>query len=666
MLELLLGIVIIVSGGLIALAVGHNRHAAANVAGISIWIGSILAGIPVVRILSGAPVLHLSSDWSLPLGRFSIGLDPLSAFFMLPILILGPLSAMYGIAYMSSERHRIGAHWMFFNLLIASMMVLLIARDGLLFLLAWEMMAVGSFFLVVYDDRLAEVRDAGWTYLVASHLGTAPLLIFFSYLGSCSASLEFSAFTEFCSTLTSDSMIPGLLFFLALIGFGTKAGIIPLHVWLPEAHPAAPSHVSAMMSGVMIKTGIYGLLRAMTFLGSPTEMQGWTLVIIGLVSGIIGVVLALAQHDIKRLLAYHSVENIGIIFLGIGAGVLGIHWNMPALAILGLSGGLLHVLNHALFKGLLFLGAGAVAHETGIRNMEALGGVAKRMPWTGMMFLVGSAAISGLPPFNGFISEFLIYFGVLKGSLSGHSAALVLGMIVLGGLGLIGGLAAACFTKCYGLVFLGEPRSAQAAQAHEAALAMRLAMIGLALLCLILGLGASMALAIVELPARFLIADSVNCPPHLISDTQMILMRIAGFSTALIALSGLLWSLRRRLTRNAGETLAPTWDCGYAAPTPRMQYTTSSYAAPLTIMFHTILGTRRHGVPVSGDFPLDASLETHAQDFSRIWIFDVVFRTIDRMISPLRILQHGRIHIYVLYIAITLVGLLIWKVGLMR
>ena len=257
----------------------------------------------------------------------------------------------------------------------------------------------------------------------------------------------------------------GILFVLAVIGFGTKAGFIPLHVWLPEAHPAAPSHVSALMSGVMIKTGIYGLLRILTLLGNPSAAWGWTLVIIGLVSGILGVAFALAQHDLKRLLAYHSVENIGIIALGIGAGLLGLAWNQPVLVVLGFGGGILHVLNHAVFKSLLFLGAGAVVHSTGTRDIDHLGGLIKSMRWTAVTFLVASAAISGLPPFNGFVSEFLIYVAGFSGVRAGHLRRSSWPSRIGGGLALIGGLAAACFAKAFGVVFLGEPRSSHATRA---------------------------------------------------------------------------------------------------------------------------------------------------------------------------------------------------------
>jgi formate hydrogenlyase subunit 3/multisubunit Na+/H+ antiporter MnhD subunit len=282
----------------------------------------------------------------------------------------------------------------FFNLLLASMLLVVTARNGVLFLVSWEIMSLSSFFLVMFEDEKPGVREAGWTYLVTTHLGTALLLAMFVLLGRNSGSLDFDA-------LSAPEAIAGVVFLLGLIGFGTKAGLMPLHVWLPEAHPVAPSYVSAVMSGVMIKMGIYGLLRTLTWLGEPPAWWGWTLLVLGVVSGVLGVLYALAQHDLKRLLAYHSVENIGIIAMALGVGLLGVHYRIPAMAALGFTGGLLHVVNHALFKSLLFLGAGSVLHATGVGDLDRLGGLLKRMPITGTTFLIGAAAICGLPPLNG-------------------------------------------------------------------------------------------------------------------------------------------------------------------------------------------------------------------------------------------------------------------------
>ena len=381
---------------------------------------------------------------------------------------------------------------------------------------------------------------------------------------------------------------------LALIGFGTKAGFIPLHVWLPEAHPAAPSHVSAVMSAVMIKTGIYGLVRVMMLLGAPQAWWGWVLCGIGLSSGVIGVLLALAQHDVKRLLAYHSVENIGIIALGLGVGTLGLCAGLPAVAVMGLAGALLHVLNHALFKGLLFLAAGNVVHSTHSREIDDLGGLLRRMPRTGAIFLIGAAAISGLPPLNGFISEFLIYLASFKGAVTLEGANSVPMLATIAGLALIGGLAAACFTKAFGIVFLGQPRSEHAEQAHEVGLAMVMPGVVLAGACILIGLlGASVVSAMAPLISEVtglsepIVRASLSTAAHSIALVSITGGALAGLAT-LLAIGRALALSNRSVSTNL------TWDCGYAEPSRRMQYTASSFAQPLTDTFDLLLQTRRH------------------------------------------------------------------------
>ncbi|MGE5293249.1 MAG: proton-conducting transporter membrane subunit, partial [Solirubrobacterales bacterium] len=448
------GCTLLLFSGVLAVLLGRSM-AAPWVAALGVWAGCGMALMPVIETLVGGSPEPLRVAWSMPGGSLILGLDGLSAFFCLPILVISPLAALYGCEYLAHEKKSLGSVLFFCNVLIASMLLLVAARNGLLFLIIWEIMALSSFFLVVFDDEHAHVRDAGWTYLIATHIGTAALLAFFALLGRYAGSLDFE-------TMAAAKLAPAMatvLFALAVIGFGSKAGFIPMHVWLPEAHPAAPSHVSALMSGVMIKTGIYGVLRTVTLLGTPHGSWGWTLVVIGLTSGLIGVVLALAQNDIKRLLAYCSVENIGVITLGLGIGVLGLAWHQNGLVVLGFGGGILHVLNHAVFKSLLFFGAGSIVHATGTRDMNLLGGLLKSMRWTGVAFLVACAAISGLPPFNGFVSEFLIYVAGFSAVRSGATETIVLASLVTGGLALIGGLAAACFTKAFGVIFLGEPRS---------------------------------------------------------------------------------------------------------------------------------------------------------------------------------------------------------------
>jgi len=405
----LAGILFIIAGGIAALCCNQFPRPASYLGIGSLVLGSLLVLIPVFQVLSGGASLYMQRPWPMPfVVSFTVGLDALSAFFLLPILIISCLCAVYGYGYMKHywARKTIGWHWFFFNILVAGMAMLVIARNGVLFLLSWEVMSLAPFFLIIFLDDREKVRRAGWTYMVAAHLGAVFLLVLFMLMAQEAGSMDFAQFQ--LHPLSASGQL-NTLFLLALIGFGTKAGFIPFHVWLPEAHPAAPSHVSALMSGVMIKMGIYGLVRILCFLGTPPLWWGVLLLLIGLCSGISGVLFAIAQHDLKRLLAYHSVENIGIIALGLGAGLIGINRDLPVLATLAFAGGLLHVINHSVFKSLLFMAAGSVQHASGTLEIDELGGLGKRMPWTAVTFVIGAAAICGLPPFNGFVSEFLIY-----------------------------------------------------------------------------------------------------------------------------------------------------------------------------------------------------------------------------------------------------------------
>ena len=620
-------------------------------------IGCLCGIVPAVRVVLGAPSQSLRWAWDVPYGSFFLGLDPLSGFFLIPVFVLCALAAIYGADYLEAYRGRksLAPPWFFFNLLVASMVVVILARNGVLFLIAWEMMALSSFFLVTFEDEKETTRQAGWTYLVASHIGTAFLLVLFILLGRANGSLDFDRL--------SPSAGAGLLFVLALIGFGTKAGFIPLHVWLPEAHPAAPSHVSAVMSAVMIKTGIYGLIRVMMILGAPQAWWGWVLCGIGLSSGVIGVILALAQHDLKRLLAYHSVENIGIIALGLGVGTLGLRAGLPAVAVMGFAGALLHVLNHALFKGLLFLAAGNIVHSTHTREIDHLGGLLRRMPRTGATFLIGAAAISGLPPLNGFISEFLIYLASFKGAVALDGVGSVPMLATIGGLALIGGLAAACFTKAFGIVFLGQARSEHAEQAHEAGLAMVLPGFVLAAACILIGLlGAYVVYSMAPLVAE---VTGLSAPIVLTSLAQAAhsIAFVSYMGGALIGIAMLLAIGRAIALAKRSVSTNMTWDCGYAAPSARMQYTASSFAQPLTDTFDLLLQTRRLLRAPDGLFPKEASLVTETPDPYQEYIFRPLFRTVSRDLLLLRPLQQGQVQLYILYIAVTLLLLLIWQLA---
>ncbi len=656
-----MGCILVAGAG--ALLTKANPRVCSTWAAVMAIIAGGLGVIPCLKVLAGGSDLHFVIPWEIPFGSFSLQLDPLAAFFLLPIFGLGLLTAVFGSEYLlsSHDEKNHWQSWLCFHTLWASMILVVLAADGLLFLLAWELTVISSFFLVIMGGHDPNKRRAGWVYLIASHIGAAFLIVLFLLLARETGSLEFASFAKAAGLPFKTK---GILFILALIGFGTKAGFIPLHVWLPEAHPAAPSHVSAIMSGVMIKTGIYGLVRMLFFLGAPEWWWGWTLLFIGLSSGILGVLFALAQHDLKRLLAYHSVENIGIIAIGLGFGLLGLSNQNNMVAVLGFSGGLLHVLNHAVFKGLLFLGAGAVLVQTGTREIDHLGGLLKKMPWTGASFLTGCVSISGLPPFNGFISEFLIFLAAFYAVLN-HSATLTApGLLIIIGLSLIGGLAAACFAKAFSVVFLGAPRTAATAQAHEVGPAMRFPMAILAILCLVIALSSPFFLEVFGriLRGHPLLATGIDFS-GIFALALRPLTLIVGGSLALLVLIGAAVMLRRRLLSNRQVGRTVTWGCGYQHPAATMQYTGSSFAQPLTSLFKTVLRTQSHVEGVTGYFPQQASFSSHTDDLFENKLFSPVFSLIAKALHSIIWIQNGVVQLSVLFIAMTLLILLI--VGLL-
>jgi hydrogenase-4 component B len=662
---LLLALAMLLAGAMAALVLNRANRNFSWVGAGAVVVAAVLGCIPAIQVMASGQARQLHFPWRVPYGEFFIELDPLSAWFVLPTLLLSAFAAIYGVGYLRSwqGRRSLGPVWFFYLLLVFGMVLVLLARNALLFLFAWELMAIASFFLVIFEHERQAVREAGWIYFVATHLGTAFLLAFFLLFARETHSMDFNVWAR--QGIHTEGLA-NVLFLLSLIGFGAKAGFMPLHVWLPEAHPAAPSHVSALMSGVMIKMGIYGLMRTFTFLGTPPLWWGWMLIGIGLISGVLGILFGLVQHDLKRLLAYSSVENVGIIMLGLGVGLLGMNTHSLVLTGLGFGGALWHVANHALFKGLLFLGAGAITHGTGTREMDQLGGLLKRMPWTATTFLVGAMAICGLPPLNGFVGEFLIFLGAFKGGISTGGEIAVPLFILIVGLALIGGLAVACFTKVFGVVFLGEPRGKAVSQAHEVAWTMRLPMLCLAAGCAGIGLLAPVVVRGLRTVLETMTAESFEMAGEPFASTIDSLNFVTMGVLALLIVAAVLVWLRRGLLANRQVDESVTWGCGYGSPTSRMQYTASSFSQPLADLFQMLLGTRKETVPPEGFFPGEAALHTETPDFTREEMYRPLFGRIGGWLSRLRWLQHGRVQLYVLYIALTLLALLVWKFQLWK
>ncbi|MDD2310433.1 MAG: proton-conducting transporter membrane subunit [Desulfuromonadaceae bacterium] len=617
---------------------------------------SILGLTGAVLVLVTACTETFQLAWTLPFGRAEIGIDPLTAWFLLPIFLIPGCAALYARSYWHADNYPASVRKMtfFFGLMAGFMSAVTLARDGITFLFAWEIMALAAYFLVATEDEKPEVNSAGTLYLITTHVGTLGLFGLFPLLTLAAGSWLFPE----AGSLDASSPVAAAMFLTALFGFGMKAGIMPLHIWLPSAHANAPSHVSAAMSGVILKVGVYGIVRSLSFFHSVPLWWGALVLLLGVVSGVVGVAFAIGQHDLKRLLAYHSIENIGIIFMGLGVALIGQATGSAAMVLLGTAGALLHVLNHATFKALLFLGAGSVIHATGTREMDLMGGVARKLPYTALLFGVGAVAICGLPPLNGFVSELLIYLGFFRG-IQGSGIAAAATALAAPALAVVGGLAVACFVKVYGIVFLGAPRTEEHAAHHEAGWQMLLPMTILAVVCAAVGLAPALLSGMLQ-------RASLTAFPSLGADAGTSLATLAPLpivsATAFILLGLLaalaLWYRRRLAAAPQGETV--TWGCGYQRPTPRMQYSSSSFAELLTGLYSFVLKplTHRPGI-ASGIFPAGTRFHSHVPEAVLELVYIPSLERLYKRFLPIRRMQSGILQQYVLYILITLVLLFV-------
>jgi formate hydrogenlyase subunit 3/multisubunit Na+/H+ antiporter MnhD subunit len=644
----LAGTVVIVASGVLALLLARTSQLACMVAVCAAVCGAALGFLGASLALRTGAASQLAAAWRVPGGALLVGLDPLSAFFLLPLFALAALCAVYGHAYLGARPAPAAE----LNFLVGAMVLVVIARHGLLFLVAWEAMTLLAYLLITFDHADPEVRRAGWIYLIASHAGVSALVGLFLALGArAGGALEFTALNGASGAATVETT--GLLL-LALLGFGVKAGVFGLHVWLPEAHAAAPSHVSALMSGVLIKLGIYGLLRT-TLLLPPAEWFGVTLMGLGVTGALLGIVLALYQRDLKRILAYSSVENVGIILLGLGLGIWSRAHGDGRLAAIAFGGGLLHIWNHAAMKGLLFLGAGSVLHATHTKDVEQLGGLLRSMRWTGRAMIVGALAIAALPPLNGFTGEWLLYRALGQVGLKGVASSSLMAMGGAGALAAVGGLAALCFVRLVGVVLLGRPRGEATARAHESPAAMTAPLVLLATTCIAGGL---LAPALVSFQAPLLRqlgaagTDDVAAAVGLLSP-------VAITNAALLVAVVLAWAL---LASSLGRAqLSETWGCGYAAPTVRMQYTGRAFSELLAArILPRWIRARMQVRPPEGLFPGVATFASDTTDPITRAIYEPWFGRWGDRFARLRILQQGNLHIYILYVVATTIMSLAW------
>ena len=626
---------------------------------------------------AGALIVGADFDWSIPSAvpfiHYGVRMDPLSAYFNLALSILAAFASLYSVGYLrhgAASRKR-GLFCCFFNLQFLSLTLVFTASNVVFFLVAWELVVVTAYFLVVTDHESTEVRKGGLLFILMSRAGTGLMFVGFLLLAAAAGSMEFEAMHGVGAKLS-----PGFgaaAFLLLFFGFGVKAGIIPLHIWLPAAHPVAPSNVSALMSGIVIKTGIYGMARVFfDFYGDLPVWAGMLVLVAGVVSALLGVLYALMEHDLKRLLAYHSIENIGIILMGFGSALLFRSFGHPALAALALVAGLFHTLNHGIFKCLLFLGAGSVLQGAGTRNMEEMGGLIRRMPRTALYFLIGAIAISGLPPLNGFASEWLTYQGLLAGFGATPTLTRIAFPIAGAMLALTAALAAACFVKAFGITFLALPRSENAERATEAPLSMRAGMAGLAITCIVLGLGATWFVPIFAPITQH--AFGVEITQQLVAGNGFLLT--AGsvhngsvsplmLAVALVVLGVVPLALWLVLGRKSPRATGPAWDCGLPGLTAANEYTATAFSKPLRMIFGALFRPRREiqaEFDVSPYFPKAIHFESEIEPTFETHFYEPLWAAIQSIAARMRKIQTGSIHAYLAYIFVTLILLLIFGV----
>jgi formate hydrogenlyase subunit 3/multisubunit Na+/H+ antiporter MnhD subunit len=629
------GLAVVLLAGILAMALEARPRLADQVFRWGVVAGCFLGLAAAIRALTTGGPASAAAGFSL---------DPLSAWFTIVTLGPGAAAAAYGAGYLAPGRpaRRVGVAHLLLAILLAALTGVVTAETTVTFLVSFEVMAVSAYFLVVFDHEEEQARQAGLLYLVLAHVSIITLLGMFAAWGGAAPGVTFA---DLAVVARAGQAPVALVLLLGLIGFGVKAGMVPGHFWLPGAHAAAPSHVSALLSGVVLKSGVYGLLRVLSLIGTPPAWWAWTVLLLGLASAILGVVWALAQHDIKRLLAYHSVENIGIILMGLGLGALGLAYDRPVIALFGLTGAVLHSLNHALFKSLLFLGAGVVARVAGTREIDRLGGLLRVIPRTTWAFVLASMAIVGLPPLNGFVSEWVIFRGLLEAGSAG--GALRVASATVAGLALTGALALACFTKLFGVVFLGNTRNPDLA-APGAERGLVAPQVALALVCIGIGVFPFVVIPVALRAAS--VALGATEPPAGAALVAAGATTISLVAAALLLLVAGAWGLRA-LGRTAAA-VRETWACGYVPATSRMQYTASGFASSLIGAFGPLSGSRVVAKP--------GALEVHAADpildhfGRRLWGW------IRRWANSLRRLQTGRMLWYLLYVISALVGLLIY------
>ena len=618
----------------------------AYTAAFAVLINTLITSWIAIPALSGR-VVEFSVHAGSLLGDILVRIDGLSAWFILIINLTSVTGVFYGTGYLktySNSASKLTLHWTLFTLFHLSMVWVCMLQNGFAFLLAWEIMSLTSMLLVVFDHHNPKTLKAGINYLVQMHISVVFLTVGFIWVYSSTGSFSFEAIRSFFQ-LNNNIW----LFLVFFAGFGLKAGFIPLHSWLPHAHPAAPSHISGVMSGVIVKLGIYGILRMVSFLHADYILLGEIILSLAILTGVYGILNAAVHRDFKKMLAYCTIENIGIIGIGIGIGLIGIGNGSPVMFFLGFGGALLHVLNHSLFKSLLFYSAGAVYQQTHTRDMEKLGGLIKFMPKTAALFLVGAIAIGGLPPFNGFVSEFLIYIGLIEGIHSNSISQILLFVLSLAGLSIIGGLSVLTFTKTFGTIFLGQARTELKHKPREVSHLMLIPQYFIIAVMLSVAFLPHMYMQIISTAIRVL--NPLSPEPVMNSGLSGTMAEISLYSLLLIGIAALIWIVRLRILKSKVQHIRTTWGCGYVAPDSRLQYTGKSFSKPLgKIMNFLLIEKKQFEELKPGEiFPSARSYVSHYHDFFERNLIDPVTHRLNRSANWFSFIQNGRIQSYVLY-----------------
>ena len=620
----------------------------AHTAALAVVANAIVTGWLAISALTGHVVNFVFYGGNL-FGDVLVRVDELSAWFLLIINFTCLTGVFFGSGYLKtsdSSPKKLNLHWMLFVLFQLSMLWVCMIQHGLVFLIIWEVMSLSSVLLVIFDNNNPKIIKAGISYLVQMHISIVFLTIGFIWLYFQTGSFSFDAFTVYFG---SNSNIG--LFLVLFIGFGLKAGFIPLHSGLLQGDPAAPSHIAGIMSGVLVKLGIYGIFRVASYLRSDYLLLGEIILTVSVATGLFGILNAAVHRNLKKMLAYCTIENIGTIGIGIGIGLIGLGNNTPVLYYLGFGGALMHVLNHSLFKSLLFFSSGSVAQQTQTSDMEKLGGLIKKMPRTGLVFLIAAIGICGLPPFNGFISEFLIYSGLIEGVKIHDTNEMILFSVSLAGLSVIGGLSILTFTKSFGTVFLGNARKQLPVEPHEVSLQMLVPQYAIIALMISVAIFPAFYLQVIGNVIMSLTKGVIIPQPAGFTNYLSIMQNISNYSMLFICIVGVFWGIRYKLLSTRSKVIQPTWGCAYAAPTSKIQYTGKSFSKTLSKMFNFIVIERKQYTELKAGeiFPEERKHASHYHDFFEFRFIHVITNQLIYAANYFKFIQNGRIQSYVLY-----------------